>query len=98
MKANAEVGRLGVAVVVAARAKRVRLNTSAFDRVAREAFGVDSDAKVAERLGMDKASLSLVRQGRRDAPHSMVIRVQQEIPGADLDEIFQVLAPDPDAA
>lgn len=77
--------------VLAASGARLQLRTAEFDRRAREVFGGDiSDAKVAERLGMDKVSLSLMRNGHRWASRRFVESACSAL-AAEPDDLFEVV-------
>lgn len=89
---------MDVSLFVAARGKRLRLKTDQFDQRAREVFGDEPDYRIAERLGIDNSSFSLIRKGKRYAPTSLVNRVTAAMPGVDLDELFEVVDVEADAA
>lgn len=77
--------------VLAASGARLQLKTAEFDRRAREVFGEDiSDSQVAERLGMDKASLSMMRRGQRWASRRFVESACASL-NAQPDDLFEVV-------
>lgn len=71
---------------------RLRLRTEEFDRVARTLLGVDTDAKIAERLGTHFTTLSQYRTGARFVPAEFVAACKAEMPSVPFDAIFEAVA------
>lgn len=67
----------------------LRLRTEAFDAWAVQMFGEStSKTQVAERLGTDKATLSLYRNHRR-TPSRRFVNTVLALPGAAFDQLFE---------
>ncbi len=70
---------------------RLRLRTEEFDRFARALLGVDTDAKIAERLSTHYTTLSQYRTGARFVPAEFVAACKAEMPSVPFEVIFEAV-------
>lgn len=71
--------------------RRVRLRTDIFDREAREAFHVETDSAVADRLGVHFTVLSMYRTGNRYCGAGFIATCQAELPHLTFEQLFEVV-------
>lgn len=71
--------------------RRVRLRTDVFDREARAAFHVDTDAAVADRLDVHFTVLSQYRTGNRYCGAGFIATCQSELPHLTFEQLFEVV-------
>ena len=75
----------------------LRLRTDQLEKMRRLA-GIQTDAALAERMGVDPATVSRVLKGKNSPGPKFMAALVSCFPGFDLDDLFEVVAPEGRAA
>lgn len=68
---------------------RLRLKTPEFDLLARARFGVETDRDVAQRLGVNKTNLSLMRNGHMQPGEILIVRIMTGL-NCRFEDVFEI--------
>jgi DNA-binding transcriptional regulator YdaS (Cro superfamily) len=71
----------------------LRLRTDEFDKLAAAVIGAPTNKALAERLGMDEAHLSQLRNHRRTPGEKFIAACKTAMPNVTFEQLFEIVEP-----